>query len=93
MGKERQRKAKQPKLVIVHLKLCFSIHLQGKQNRQLGRTNIAESLLLNETNSHYFCTCLVIVTSRVNANALQLILVFSNHIKLNQNLDLEYYPC
>lgn len=42
--------------------------LKREKNRQLDSTNIAESLLLNETNFHYFCTCLVIVTSTVNAN-------------------------
>lgn len=70
MVKERQGKAMQLMLQALHLQLLLSTHLQGKKIRQLGRTNIAESLLLNETNSHYFCTCLVIVTSRENANEL-----------------------
>lgn len=74
--KERQKKAEQLNLVTVHLQLWFTIHQQGKKNGQSDRTNTVESLLLNETNSHYFCTCLVIVTSRVNVNALWLILVF-----------------
>lgn len=74
--KERQKKAEQLQLVTVYLHLWFTIHQQGKKIRQSDKTNTAESLLLNETNSHYFCTFLVIVTSRVNANALCLILFF-----------------